>query len=97
MSGPYHFNLGLAHIRLDRIYKARDAFEESIRLDPNRTESYLELARILEILGAREIAIDLLKKAVERMPADFQLLTALAAAHSFLGVVRRAQRRRLPR
>ncbi len=91
MSGAYQFNLGLAQIKLDRIYKARAAFEESIRLDPNRVESYLELARILEILGARTEAIVLLKKAVERHPADFQLLTALAAAHSFLGDRDRAE------
>jgi tetratricopeptide (TPR) repeat protein len=83
--GVYHFNHGLALVRLDRIYKARDAFREAIRLDPDRVEATLELVRILEILNARQEVVTLLKQALERSPADFQLLTALASATSYAG------------
>lgn len=84
-SGAYLFNLGLALSRLDRIYKARDAFASSIRLEPDRVEAYLELVRILEILDARAEVVTVLQRAVERIPADFQLQTALAAALSYVG------------
>ncbi len=85
LTGVYQFNLGLALTRLDRIYKAKDAFQEAIRLEPNRIESYLELVRILEILDARQEVIEILEVAVERHPAEVQLITALAAARAYVG------------
>ena len=88
-NGPYHFNLGLALTRLDRIHKAQLAFRESIRLDSKRVEGYLELAAILEILGQSDEAVRVLEGGA---PGNFQVLTALANSTSNAGDPQKAER-----
>ena len=76
----YHFNSGVALCCLNRIHRAQEAFEESIRLDPHHLESYFELANILEVKGKSKEVIEVLSRGVDANPSNSRLLTTLAGA-----------------
>ena len=69
--------------------KAEDAYLKVIELDPERTESYLELAQVYEATGQTEQAIALLEGALDKVSQREQmekLLEELRQRHS--GTVR---------
>jgi tetratricopeptide (TPR) repeat protein len=89
--GVYIANLGMAQARLDLIYKAKDSFEEAVRLAAELVQPYVELAAIYDTLAERQLAIEVLTKAVKHHPVDFQLHSLLAHAYANAGDRERAE------
>jgi len=81
-SSYFHLNMGLALRRMSLLYPARLSLEEALRLNPDLTAAYFELAAVLELLGATKDAIEMLGTAVARQQDNYQLAYLLAIAYS---------------
>jgi protein O-mannosyl-transferase len=63
-------NLGAAYRKLGENQKARDSFEQALRLNPNQSNAYLGLGELLEKQNQLDDAIHNYSKAVELRPTD---------------------------
>ena len=69
-------NLGTAYRKLGEDEKARDSYDQALRLNPNQSNAYLGLGQLLEKQNQLDEAIRNYSKAVELRPTDtgFMLL-----------------------
>ena len=77
-------NLGTAYRDLGEDAKARDSYDEALRLNPNQFNAYLGLGRLLEKQGKLEDAISNYRRSVAIRPTDqgyLRLGNALQATH----------------
>jgi Flp pilus assembly protein TadD len=63
-------NLGAAHRKLGEDQKARDSYDQALRLNPNQSNAYLGLGELLEKQNQLDDAIRNYSKAVELRPTD---------------------------
>jgi tetratricopeptide (TPR) repeat protein len=63
-------NLGTAYRDLGHAVKARESYDEALRLNPNQFNAYLGLGRLLEKQGKLDEAISNYSKSVELRPSD---------------------------
>jgi tetratricopeptide (TPR) repeat protein len=63
-------NLGTAYRQLGEEQKARDSYDQALRLNPNQSNAYLGLGELLEKQNQLNDAIRNYKKAVELRPSD---------------------------
>jgi tetratricopeptide (TPR) repeat protein len=69
------YNLrGLAAVRLGDIHAAEESFRRVIRLAPERSMGYTNLATLLSETGQNEKAMPLFRAALDRNPGDFSAL-----------------------
>ena len=68
--GDAHHNLGLIYSRQKQYTEAMNEFDASLRLNPNRTQTHLEMARILIERGDREGARRHLLNVLSSAPQD---------------------------
>lgn len=66
----YHFNLGLAYKKLNKLQEAREAFAQAVQLNPNSFSANKELGEILAKEEQYEAAAGYYRKAVELSPND---------------------------
>ncbi|MBT7929143.1 tetratricopeptide repeat protein [Candidatus Peregrinibacteria bacterium] len=81
----YYSNLGLAHFRLGQFTEACDFYNRALLKDPSSPDRCSALGRAYIAADKIEKAIPLLKKAVERMPRDTELLSDLASCYLHCG------------
>jgi protein O-mannosyl-transferase len=69
-------NLGTAYRKLGEDQKARDSYDQALRLNPNQSNAYMGLAELLEKQNQLDDAIRNYSRAVELRPTDtgFMLL-----------------------
>ena len=69
-------NLGTAYRNLEEDEKARDSYDQALRLNPNQSNAYLGLGQLLEKQSQLDNAIQNYSKSVELRPTDkgFMLL-----------------------
>ena len=63
-------NLGTAYRKLGEDEKARDSYDQALRLNPNQSNAYLGLGQLLEKQNQLDDAISNYSKAVELRPTD---------------------------
>jgi Flp pilus assembly protein TadD len=63
-------NLGTAHRKLGENQKARDSYDQALRLNPNQSNAYLGLGELLEKQNQLDDAIRDYSRAVELHPTD---------------------------
>jgi len=66
----YHFNLGLAYKKLNRLSEAREAFGKAVELNPGSFSANKELGELLAREEQYEAAAGYYKRAVEISPND---------------------------
>lgn len=66
----YHFNLGLAYKKLNKLCEAREAFSQAVQLNPNSFSANKELGELLAREEQYEAAAGYYRKAVELSPND---------------------------
>lgn len=69
-SWAYHFNLGLAYKKLNKLCEAREAFNRAVQLNPNSFSANKELGELLAREEQYEAAAEYYRKAVELSPND---------------------------
>jgi protein O-GlcNAc transferase len=67
-------NLGAAYRKLGEDEKARDSYDQALRLNPNQSNAYLGLGELLEKQNQLDDAIHNYSKAVELRPTDMGFL-----------------------
>ena len=67
-------NLGTAYRHLGEDEKARESYDQALRLNPNQSNAYLGLGQLLEKQSRLEEAINNYSRAVELLPTDTGLL-----------------------
>lgn len=75
-----HFGLGHLLAMLLRNDEARVEFDRSIRLAPNQTESYVELAELDALAGRYDLAIPTYMRVLSRAPEHGRALAGLGTA-----------------
>jgi arylsulfatase A-like enzyme/Tfp pilus assembly protein PilF len=82
VSGPAAYN-AIGWLELDRkdLAAAREAFQESLRLDSRHGPAYAGLAELSLTQGRFDEAAQALRAAVEYMPTDFGILRTAGALH----------------
>ena len=74
-----HYDLGLAHVRLQRFAEARASFARCTALDPAHVEAHYGLGLIHLQLGQKERAQQLLQKVLALKPDHQRAVAKLAA------------------
>jgi tetratricopeptide (TPR) repeat protein len=67
-------NLGAAYRKLREDERARDSYDQALRLNPNQSNAYLGLGELLEKQNQLDDAIQNYSKAVELRPTDLGFL-----------------------
>lgn len=76
----YHFNLGLAYKKLNKLCEAREAFSQAVQLNPNSFSANKELGELLAKEEQYEAAAGYYRKAVEPVPMTRMPIITLAPA-----------------
>ena len=87
-----HFNLGAAYERKEDLVKAREHFQEAIKLKPDFGEAYLSIGN--SYLAERKFdaaAIDALTKATELLPTNYNAFYNLGVCYSNSGKYQEAE------
>lgn len=84
--------IGKANLRLGRVELAQSVFDRVTEMDPEQAEVYYLLAQIQRDQGFDQMAIDSLKKAVEKRPTYVEAMNNLAALYLLSGNYEEAER-----
>jgi len=78
--------LALEYLKKGNALAARTVFERLLQADPNYTGSYYHLAKLLEGLGEKSLALQWYEKGMEqaKLAGDHRALDELRAAHDDL-------------
>jgi tetratricopeptide (TPR) repeat protein len=68
------------------IVGAIDAYQKALNLEPNQTEAYIELARLLTLYGEPERGLEMAQQALVRQPDNPRGLAVLGRAYDWLGM-----------
>ncbi|MGC9350109.1 MAG: tetratricopeptide repeat protein [Anaerolineae bacterium] len=69
---------------------AIEAYQRALDMEPNQTELYLELARLLVFYGKPERAVEMARQALIRQPESARAWALLGMAYDWLGLTDRA-------
>ena len=62
------------------------AYQRALNLEPNQTEAYIELARLLILYGEPERALEMAQQALVRQPDSARAMAVLGRAYDWLGM-----------
>jgi tetratricopeptide (TPR) repeat protein len=74
------------------IEEAIRAYQQALDLEPNQTEAYIELARLLTLYGEPERALEMAQQALVRQPDSARALATLGRTYDWLGMPAEAVR-----
>src|SRR5262249_9506085 len=69
----FHHSQGPGRFKL-----AKDDFQEAVKWNPNNYEAYIELSRVLMTVNAKDDAVDVINRLLERKPDEATQLEAKA-------------------
>ncbi len=72
------------------VSRAVEAYKQSLDIEPNQTELYLDLARLLIYNGQPERGLEMARQALVRQPENARAWALLGLAYSWLGLPRQA-------
>jgi serine/threonine protein kinase/tetratricopeptide (TPR) repeat protein len=78
--GPYRYNLGLAYVRTGHADESMVEFEEALRLEGPKAETYAEIGEAWQVKGDDVQAIEAYGRAASLSPGDFAIECDFASA-----------------
>ncbi len=69
-----------------RLGEAITAYQQALDLEPNQTDLYLELSRLLTFYGQPERGLEMAREAVRRQPENARAWALLGMAYDWLGL-----------
>jgi len=72
------------------VFEAIAAYEQALDMEPNQTDLYLELARLLTYYGQPERGLEMARQAVLRQPESARAWAILGMTYDWLGLPQRA-------
>jgi tetratricopeptide (TPR) repeat protein len=88
----YHISEAEDALYQGSITEAIDAYQRALNLEPNQTEAYIELSRLLTLYGKPERALEMAQQALVRQPDSARALAVLGRAYDWLGMPEEAVR-----
>ena len=83
--------LGISYSRQENYEKAKESFQQYIKVQPDSVDGYIALARTYFGLEEYEPIVDLMKKALELEPDNTDAIVNLAMAYDVLGETEKAK------